>query len=505
MSAILATTYCRALVNITAPLVTIEAHLLNGLPNFVIVGLPEAAVRESKERVRSALINTQFEFPSRRITVNLGPADLPKGSGRFDLAIGLGILAASRQIPLNSLQDYEFIAELALSGELRPVNGILPMAMACHAAGRKLIIASGNAEEANLVEGLTILPAHHLADVCAHLYQRKLLVPYSKNLCLNQPEYSNDLADVVGQPHAKRSLEIAAAGGHHLLLQGPPGTGKTMLASRLPSLLPPMTLVESLEAAAIASISYTGFHIHNWKLRPFRAPHHSASSVALVGGGNPPRPGEISLAHQGILFLDELAEFNRHVLETLREPLESGTVTISRAAHQAEFPAQFQLIAAMNPCPCGFLGDKQKPCRCTPDQIQRYRQKISGPLLDRIDLHIQVPRLPLTTLTNAVESEKNEKSAIVRQRVIDCRQRQLKRANSINAQLNNQQVLQFAVLEVKAKQILQQAIEKLHLSTRAYHRILKVALTIADLANQNKITANHLSEALSFRPREDFY
>src|SRR5471032_970164 len=383
----------RALSGMDAPQVTVEVHLANGLPSFTIVGLPEAEVKESKDRVRAALQNARFEFPSRRITVNLAPADLPKESGRFDLPIALGILAASGQLPANRLGEYEFAGELSLTGDLRPIRGALAMTYKAHRCGRAFVLPRASAEEASLVRNAQILPAKTLLEVCAHLARRESLQPYTSEIAATaQPDYP-DLADVKGQTHAKRALEIAAAGGHSLLMVGPPGAGKSMLAARFPGILPPMSDAEALESAALQSLGSGGFRVEQFRRRPFRAPHHSASSVALVGGGSDPRPGEISLAHHGVLFLDELAEWDRHTLDVLREPMESGRVSISRAARQAEFPARFQLVAAMNPCPCGWAGDTSGRCRCTAEQIARYRGRLSGPLLDRIDLHVSVPRL----------------------------------------------------------------------------------------------------------------
>ncbi len=377
----LATIYTRAAVGIQAPPVTVEVHLANGLPVLNIVGLPEAAVKESKDRVRAALQNAQFEFPARRITVNLVPADLPKEGGRFDLPIALGILAASGQIPSDKLEQYEFIGELALSGELRPIRGALPVALQAKQAGRTLILPQENGAEAALISGAAIQPARHLLEICAQLHGQQPL-SFAEPLTTPPAPHYPDLAEVYGQHQARRALEIAAAGNHSLLFYGPPGTGKTMLASRLPGILPPMSEDEAVESAVIASVSDRGFQTGEWGCHPYRAPHHTTSAVALVGGGSNPRPGEISLAHQGVLFLDELGKFDRRVLEVLREPLESGTITISRTARQAEFPARFQLVTAMNPCPCGYLGHPNGRCRCTAEQVARYRahlRAVAGP------------------------------------------------------------------------------------------------------------------------------
>jgi len=492
----LAVVYCRAAVGIDAPLVTVEVHLANGLPSLNIVGLPEAAVKESKDRVRGALLTSHFEFPARRITINLAPADLPKEGGRFDLPIALGILAASGQLPKEALANCEFAGELALSGELRPIRGVLPMALQTRNAGRTLVVPQANGAEAALVENSTVLVATHLLQVCAHLADREKLPQASIDHSQAQPE-QHDLVEVVGQHQARRALEIAAAGAHSMLMSGPPGTGKTMLASRLSGILPPMGEQEAIESAALASISDNGFDRSLWKVRPFRSPHHTASAVALVGGGSHPRPGEISLAHHGVLFLDELPEFDRKVLEVLREPLESGHITISRAARQAEFPARFQLVAAMNPCPCGYLGHPNGRCHCTSEQVARYRARISGPLLDRIDLHIDVPSLPRELLNSNLPVP--ESSATVRMRVIAAREVALSRQGKANSALGNREVDRLCKLGEAERRLLEQAIDRLGLSARAYHRLLRVARTIADLNQAKTISSAHLGEAIGYR------
>ncbi|OQW39884.1 MAG: ATP-dependent protease [Proteobacteria bacterium SG_bin4] len=496
----LAVLYSRALSGIQAPLVTVETHIANGLPSFTIVGLPDTEVKESKDRVRSALQNAQFKIPPQRITVNLAPADLPKESGRFDLPIALGILAATGQIPSDKLDQYEWAGELALTGELRPIHGALAMTYNASQSGRSFVLPQQNAAEAALVKNATIYAAQSLLQICAHLSGQKPLPVYQNtagdNTSLHGTCYP-DLDEVKGQAHAKRALEIAAAGGHSLLMIGPPGTGKSMLATRFPGILPPMTEAEALESAAIQSLAFGSFDISNWKNRPFRAPHHTASGVALVGGGSHPRPGEISLAMHGILFLDELAEFDRKVLEVLREPLESGKITISRAARQAEFPARFQLITAMNPCPCGYLGHPSGKCHCTPDQIARYRGRISGPLLDRIDMQIEVPAVPQQELMK--QQAASEKSSTVRQRVENAHQLQLDRQGKTNSRLSVKEIDRFCALDNASENLLKQAISRLNLSARAYHRILKVARTIADLAGIEKINNQHIAEAIQYR------
>ncbi len=495
--------FTRSVVGLTAPQVLVEVHLSQGMPALTVVGLPEAAVRESKDRVRSAILNCGYDFPNRRLTINLAPADLPKESARLDLPISIGILAASGQLDEKVLSQFEFVGELSLNGQLRPITGSLAIARAIKNTdpAKTLIVPLDNANEAVKVAGVKVLGARDLASVCRHLdvvsgvskNQEDLLPQFVATDVPRGTDYPLDLSDVKGQHFARRALEVAAAGGHSLLFKGPPGSGKTLMASRLPSILPPLSDEEALEVASTYSIAGQAY---DYGVRPFRQVHHTISAVALVGGGSRPKPGEITLADKGVLFLDEMPEFDRKVLEVLRQPIESKRIVISRANSQVDFPANFQLVAAMNPCPCGYYGDTSGRCHCRPEAVARYQDKLSGPLLDRIDLYVTVPALPIEDLQTA---QAGEPSASVRERVIKARHIAIHRQGKPNSELSPSELDVVAALGDSERTLLANAQKCLNLSARSYHRILRVARTIADLAGSGAITTAHLAESLSYR------
>ena len=494
----LAVLHTRTVVGVTAYEVTVEVHLANGLPAFSTVGLPETTVKESKDRVRGAILNSGFEFPVKRITVNLAPADLPKTGGRFDLPIAIGILVASGQLKVNGLDDYELVGELALDGHLRSVSGVLPTSLASSESGRTLIVPEGNSAEASLVEGAENLCADHLLKVCRHLAGKGEI-----STCEVDTEEPNgfknypDMSDVKGQPYAKRALEIAASGGHSLLLIGPPGTGKSMLASRLPGILSDLDVESALQVASIESVSKGQFDISQWRKRPFRSPHHSASAVALVGGGTHPKPGEITLAHKGVLFLDELTEFSRSALEQLREPIETGVVNIARANQSVQYPCQFMLIAACNPCKCGYFGDGSNRCNCSALSIENYRNKLSGPMLDRIDMHVHLPRVSIKDLQKVDSAE--ESSAVVRGRVAQTRALQVHKRGKLNSRFSSSDIDHYCKVDEPEMSFLEMACDKLNMSARAYHRVLRISRTIADMQGRENITKADIAEALRLR------